>query len=195
MILWRRLDIPGHELADLRQARHGWELAGTALLAHAGRPCRLDYVIDCDPSWRTRSATVRANIGGAERSLHVLCDETRAWTVNGEYIRAASGCVDIDLGFSPSTNLLPIRRLRLAIGATADVRAAWVRFPELTLEVLDQKYIRQSATTYHYESANGAFRRELTVDADGFVTDYPGLWLAEATSQSSNAKEGRRAAE
>jgi len=55
-----------------------------------------------------------------------------------------------------------------------------VRFPELALEVLEQVYTRVGEHAYVYESAGGAFRRELTVDAAGFVLDYPGLWAAEA---------------
>jgi uncharacterized glyoxalase superfamily protein PhnB len=76
-----------------------------------------------------------------------------AWTVNDTPRLALDGCIDVDLGFSPSTNLLPIRRLRLAVGQRAAVRAAWVRFPELTLEVLEQTYTRLSESTYLYESA------------------------------------------
>ena len=34
--------------------------------------------------------------------------------------------------------------------------------------------------TYHYESEGGHFQRELAVNAAGFVTQYPGLWQAEA---------------
>jgi hypothetical protein len=92
------------------------------------------------------------------------------------------GCVDVDLGFSPSTNLLPIRRLNLAIGSRASVRAAWVRFPELTLEVLEQAYTRVGESTYLYESAGGTFRRELSVNALGFVLEYPDFWRAEAAT-------------
>ena len=86
---------------------------------------------------------------------------------------------DIDLGFSPATNLLPIRRLELTVGASATVRAAWVRFPEMMLEVLDQVYTRLGPDRYLYESAGGEFRRELTVNRRGFVIDYPGFWRAE----------------
>jgi len=46
--------------------------------------------------------------------------------------------------------------------------------------VLEQVYTRVGEHAYVYESAGGAFRRELTVDAAGFVLDYPGLWAAEA---------------
>jgi hypothetical protein len=103
-------------------------------------------------------------------------------------VPALQGCTDVDLGFSPSTNLLPVRRLGLAIGARAPVRAAWVRFPELTLEVLEQAYTRVSATTYLYESAGGAFRRELTVNSAGFVLEYPDFWRAEAVTTDSDVR-------
>lgn len=93
--------------------------------------------------------------------------------------------VDIDLGFSPATNLLPIRRLSLARGQEAEVRAAWLPFPSLTFEVLPQVYRREGLQTYRYESGGGVFVRLLEVDAVGFVTDYPGLWAEEChmTSQ------------
>jgi uncharacterized protein len=68
----------------------------------------------------------------------------------------------------------------LAVGASAAVRAAWVRFPELTTEVLEQVYTRLAQELYLYESAGGSFRRELVVNEVGFVLEYPGLWRAEA---------------
>jgi hypothetical protein len=60
------------------------------------------------------------------------------------------------------------------------VRAAWLRFPELTLEPLDQVYRRLDATTVRYESNGGRFVRDLRVNGEGMVTEYPGLWVAEA---------------
>ncbi|HEX3177350.1 MAG TPA: putative glycolipid-binding domain-containing protein, partial [Methylomirabilota bacterium] len=83
------------------------------------------------------------------------------------------------LGFSPSTNLLPIRRLSPAIGESRDVTAAWLPFPALALEPLPQRYHRETDATYRYESSGGAFTRILRVNAEGFVTEYPGLWQAE----------------
>jgi hypothetical protein len=90
--------------------------------------------------------------------------------------------VDIDLGFSPSTNLLPIRRLALNVGEEAEVRAAWLPFPSLVFEVLPQVYRREGERTYRYESRGGAFVRVLEVNAVGFVTSYPGLWQAESAT-------------
>jgi len=89
-----------------------------------------------------------------------------------------AGCLDIDLAFSPSTNLLPIRRLKLRPGEAAEVRAAWLRFPEFVLEPLEQMYRRLDAWTYRYESGGGAFVATLRTNTAGFVTSYPGLWEA-----------------
>jgi len=184
MILWRRLDLPGHEAAAITQQRNRWNLAGTALFAYRRESCRLDYEIECDMHWGTRDVTVRGQIGDSPVSLVLSRDTEGAWCANGAAQPALQGCIDVDLGFSPSTNLLPIRRLKLAIGARADVRATWVRFPELTLEVLEQSYTRVAERTYRYESAGGEFTRELVVNDDGFVVDYPGLWRDESMAIS-----------
>lgn len=178
-ILWRRLDLPGHELGRLRPLGDGWELSGTALFVYEGRPCRLDYRVVCDRAWRTESARVRGAIGEREIDLSVAVEEGRRWRLNGADCHAVAGCLDIDLGFSPSTNLLPIRRLALAVGEEAEVEAAWLPFPALRFEPLPQVYRREGETTYRYESDGGRFVRTLEVDASGFVTSYPGLWEVE----------------
>jgi hypothetical protein len=186
-VLWQRLDIPGREVAELVSAPHGWTLSGVALLAHEKRPCRLEYRIDCDGGWQTRAVTIHGHLGAMPAELELTRDAGNAWYRDGTLIPALHGCIDVDLGFSPSTNLLPIRRLGLRIGQRAEVRAAWVRFPELTLEVLEQVYTRTGTASYLYESARGAFRRELAVDADGFVLEYPDFWRVEATTSLPTA--------
>jgi Uncharacterized protein conserved in bacteria len=107
------------------------------------------------------------------------------WRLNDADCPAVTGCLDLDLSFTPATNLLPIRRLALPIGETAAVRSAWLTFPALTLEPLDQVYRRTHATTYAYESDGGSFSTELEVNGDGFVTRYPNLWEAEARRHPS----------
>lgn len=178
-MLWRRLDMPGHEIARVDSRGDGWTLAGTALFAYEGRPCRLEYSVLCDPGWRTTSATLTGSIGTQPVALHVTVDEGGRWRLNDEICGAVEGCIDIDLGFSPSTNLLPIRRLGLAVGEAAEVRAAWLPFPALAFEPLAQIYRRDAETTYRYESGGGRFVRTLEVNPTGLVVDYPGLWAAE----------------
>jgi hypothetical protein len=189
-ILWRRLDLPGHETALLRPTPDGWQLSGVAVFAESERPCRVEYEIACDARWVTRECSLNGYIGATPVSLEVMRSSSGAWTVDGAPSTSLRGCDDIDLGFSPATNLLPIRRLGLAVGESAAVRAAWIRFPDLSVEVLEQVYTRLSTERYLYESAGGAFRRELTVDARGFISEYPGLWRAEARVGSIQSPHG-----
>jgi hypothetical protein len=179
-IFWQRLDVPGHEIAELVRAGDGWELRGVAMFAHDEKPCRLDYTIECDARWRTQRVGVRGQAGELPLALELTRSARAEWHVDGEPIGALRHCIDVDLGFSPSTNLLPIRRLELAIGDRAVVRAAWVRFPTLALEVLEQVYTRLGSDSYRHESAGGTFQRDLTVSDEGWVTDYPGFWRSES---------------
>jgi hypothetical protein len=179
IIFWRRLDIPGHEIATLKRINNDWKLSGTALLSYQQNPCKLEYVIICDAHWRTRTAKIIGAIGNKDINIEVSVNENQKWHLNGVESSAVTGCIDIDLGFSPSTNLLPIRRLSLSVGQEAEVKAAWLPFPSLTFELLPQLYRREGELCYRYESSGGAFTRRLEVNESGFVTNYPGIWVAE----------------
>jgi len=183
-ILWRRLDIAGHEAAVLLSAEGEQVLRGVAVLGHAGRPCEMSYTIACDESWRTTRVELSGHVAGVPRSLALRRSAAGEWRVDGAVRVDLAGCADVDLGFTPATNLLPIRRLALPVGASAQVRAAWVRFPECTVEVLEQSYARTGATTYRYESGGGTFCRELTVAENGLVLEYPDFWRVEALADS-----------
>ena len=137
-------------------------------------------MVICDSTWRTSWAQVRGRVGDHGVDLTVSVDAQRSWYVNKAECPSIKGCIDIDLGFSPSTNLLPIRRLSLAVGDQAEVAAAWLPFPSLEVQLLSQVYRRQGETTYRYESGGGAFVTMIEVNATGFITSYPGLWQAEA---------------
>lgn len=181
-MLWKRLDRRGHEAARLSldsASSSGWRLAGAAAFAYEGDPCLLDYQITADADWRTVAASVTGWVGDRNVDVHLERDAADQWTLNGAPVPAVAGCLDLDLNFSPVTNLLPIRRLGLAIGQSAEVRAAWLRFPEFSLEPLPQVYRRTGETSYRYESSGGAFVANLTVDATGFVTRYPRFWQAD----------------
>ena len=99
--------------------------------------------------------------------------------MNGEEIDEVEGCIDIDLNFSPVTNLLPIKRSNIAAGRSDDVRAAWLRFPSFKLEPLEQTYTRLDETTYRYESSGGKFVCELKINGAGLVASYPGFFEIE----------------
>lgn len=55
-------------------------------------------------------------------------------------------------------------------------RAWWIRFPDLTIERLRQRYVRSGDTLYRYSSNGGAFTADIEVDDEGLVVRYPPLW-------------------
>ena len=182
-LLWRGLVLPGHEACRLFSQNSRWHVEGTVVFVHEGQPVRLNYQVVCDAAWQTHSAKVEGWLGNTVIDIQVKIDSNRHWWLNEFEQPNVMGCSDIDLNFSPSTNLLPIRRLNLAVGESAEVNAAWLRFPSFTLEPLPQQYRRLDETTYRYESAGGQFVADLKVNRSGFVVDYPGLWQSEATSE------------
>jgi len=119
------------------------------------------------------------NIGTKRVAIHIKADSKGHWLYNGEGLSSVQGCIDVDLGFSPSTNLLPINRLQLLPGQTQEVTAAWVAFPSLKVKALRQRYTRIDAENIHYESAGGKFKRDLRINRHGFVLDYPDFWQVE----------------
>jgi uncharacterized protein len=178
VILWRRLDRPGHESARLSFHPPHRYVAGTAVFSDKQGPCRLDYLVVCDAEWRTLSGRVIGWVGEKLIEVKLAVDPSSRWTLNGADRPDVAGCIDLDLNFSPSTNLLPIRRLGLAIGKEARVRAAWLRFPSFTVEPLEQLYRRVGESTYRYESAGGRFVADLEVNRAGLIVHYPGVWQA-----------------
>ena len=177
---WRRLDTPGHDAATLIDLDAAWRLEGAAVFLQSGLPCHLRYQIEVDEYWHTRSAVVQGWFGTTPVNLRVQADRDHRWLLNDNLVPAVTGALDIDLAFTPATNLLPIRRLALPVGASAPVVAAWLRFPDLELRPLEQVYRHAAEHAYDYSSAGGSFRALLSVTPHGFVTHYPGLWVEES---------------
>jgi len=173
---WRFLDRPGTTEVLLRKTWWGWILEGEATTPVGGEPIRLTFKVRCDSRWRTRRATIRLDDGESSRSLRIRRSRDGLWTVDRRPREDLRGCEDLDLEATPATNTLPIRRLRLGIGEAADVRAAWVRFPPLTVEPTKQRYTRVGATRYRYENLDSGYATEFNVDEAGLVLRYAGLW-------------------
>ncbi|TPI18865.1 putative glycolipid-binding domain-containing protein [Mesorhizobium sp. B4-1-1] len=187
-ILWRRLDLEGHDACLLCATQSGWRLKGHALFLHDGQPCSLAYAADCDVGWRTRFASVDGFLGTQTLRYEVERLADGRWALNGAEQAEVAGLVDVDLGFTPATNLLAIRRFDLAVGAAAPAPAAYLAFPELRLERLDQTYRRLDDSRYAYAAPKFGYDQVLDVSPSGFIVDYPGLWKAIALHCASSTE-------
>ena len=193
-MLWQRIDSPGSDWCQLERKSDGWRLQGIVLAEVAAVPVMVDYAIALAPDWSTRTVEIAMRLGDTikPRKLRLTVAPDQRWQIEREPSldpslprdepMALHGLTDVDLGITPATNTLPIRRLAPAIGEGVAVTATWVRFPELTIEPLPQRYIRLAERRYRYESAGGAFVAEIEVDDLGLVTTYEGGWRRIAAS-------------
>jgi uncharacterized protein len=172
--LWQRLDTPGHDACVVRRLAHGWRLSGMAVFREDAGPCQLQYQVDTDAQWRSLSASVVGWLGADRIEVAISKHDDGRWVLNGVEQPQAHGCVDVDLGFTPATNLILVRRLELPLGVTVPAPAAWMEFPQLRLERLEQSYRRIDERRFEYRGA--AYEDVLVVDEAGSIVDYPGLW-------------------
>ena len=179
LILWQGLTAPSLERFILTPSWKGFELRGLILQTHPDVSYVVRYTIQADSSWSTRDVEVEIENGGHKR-MRLTRTPAGEWARDGQGIADIDGCHDVDLEWSPSTNTLPIRRLRLGLDDRATLAAAWIRLPSLEVERLEQSYERLAGRRYRYRS--GRFSAELEVDEDGLVLDYEGLWKAVASS-------------
>jgi hypothetical protein len=180
-ILWRRLDVSGHDACRLlRTQEGGWRLEGAATYLHEGAPAALRYELECDPQWRSRRGLVAGWIGPRSIDVRIERDPRGGWTLDGRPVDGLDRCLDLDFGFTPATNLTQLRRLDLEIGQGTDVTVAWLDFDAGRLDTLAQRYERLSAEEYRYEAPRFGYSARLEVRPPGFVRRYPGLWEAVA---------------
>ena len=176
--MWRvaHPQLTGTELFALDESGSDPVLSGWVVAALDGNPCAVSYEVVADPTWVTRRVSVSL-ASDSDRRIAIDHDGQGSWSVDGLARPDLSSCRDVDLGISPSTNTLPIRRLALGVGEAANLDAAWVHFPQMEVGVLRQSYERIGDNSYRYSSPN--FQRDITVDDGGVVLRYgDDLWQA-----------------
>jgi hypothetical protein len=178
-ITWRALQCEGRDTCRLARTDHGWLLVGHARFHDDDGFAALDYVVRCTEDWQTLDADIAGTHGNMDVRLHID-HRNGAWRVNETLQPGLEEANDIDLSFTPATNLMPLRRLAKQQYDTLTTRAAWLHYPAATLAPLDQTYRR--TPTYGligYHAEQTGYTTTLEVNDAGFVTDYPGLWHAE----------------
>jgi len=174
IVRWRGWDGPGIEHLELRQ-RAGEVLADSVVICSGQTPFAVRYRIECDVNWRARRVTV--DMIGSGRILVLASDGEGRWHRDGLPAPELEGVIDPDLTVTPFTNTLPIRRLRLSAGQSAEITTAFIEFPALTVVSNPQRYTcLEEGRRYLYESRASDFKRDLEIDRDGLVVTYPDFW-------------------
>ena len=174
------------DLGDDRLSATGTQLGADPL------PYRLDYELETAAGWVTSRLDVRASGEGWSRRLELRRDADGAWSIDAEATGAPdlalpggeahqfAGALDCDLGRSPLTNTMPVRREGLLAGGRHEFLMAWVSVPDLRVTGVRQAYehvrIEPGAgATIRFRGLDSDFNSVLRFDDEGLITDYPQL--------------------
>jgi hypothetical protein len=173
---WQDWAGKGLEHLVLRENKDGIRVYSIVIGEADDEPFGAQYVVECDQECRTRSVEVSLIPHG--RSVALSSDGAGAWRDHeGKPLPSLNGAIDVDITATPFTNTLPIRRLGLKAGQSADIMVAYIDIPSLTVTADPQRYTcLEPMRRYRFESQGRDFVREIEVDERGLVVLYPGLF-------------------
>ncbi|WP_455916956.1 putative glycolipid-binding domain-containing protein [Pantoea agglomerans] len=179
-VRWRSCDGNGTEHCDITVSDNGIIIEG---IVAGNRKSNYGawYRVATDERFRTRNVQVRY-VGGP--SLHITCDENGIWhdVENDRQLIHLQHCHDVDIGFTPATNMLPLRRLNLAEKESKSIKVAYIPLPEEIGEIFEPVSVSQRYTClelnrmYRYEGIFRDFTADLCIDDAGIIEDYPSLF-------------------
>jgi uncharacterized protein len=177
---WRHRDArDGFEVVFLHSAADGCRVDGATTAVADAEAWVVRYGIDLALDWKTGSARVACRSTAGEHEVTVKTDGSGRWEINGAAAPALDGCLDVDLESSAMTNAFPVHRMQLEVGEHAEAPAAYVRAVDLTVERLEQRYVRldddDGRQRYQYSAPRFGFECQLVYDEHGLVLDYPGI--------------------
>ena len=148
------------------------------------------YLVRTDLAWTTREVRVDYISGP---TLLVAMDGSGNWfdQLRNRELGHLQGCLDVDIGITPATNTLPIKRLGLRDGDKAEITVAYVPLPsqiegDFLPVCADQRYTCLiQGQRYRYEGLFRSFTAELEIDQSGLVLDYPDTFRRVGQSMNS----------
>lgn len=132
----------------------------------------LQYVIRISPTWQVRQFLLFRDMD--EPDLWLGTDGRGNWgEMNGAHRRELDGCIDMCLSCTPFTSTIPIRRLSLPVGTTAEIVVATIDVETLDVQPDPQRYTRLDSHRWRFEQLDTERSIEFDVDEFGLVIDYP----------------------
>src|SRR5438270_8200366 len=179
-VMWTPAIGVGLEHLRLSQNMAGYSVSSVIIGIDDGKPFSAWYGIRCDANWRVQRVDIQGLQDGDKR-IELQADGEAHWqSRSGEPLTVLDGCIDVDISATPFTNTLPIRRLALNPGQSAELLVAYIALPTMEVQPDRQRYtcleVSADGGLYRYESLSSDFTRDIRVDADGLVVDYPGLF-------------------
>lgn len=179
-VLWAPVEGTGLEHLRLTE-RADFVFADSLLIApHDGEPLRLRYKVGCDANWNVVYVYM-SSLSEFGPLIQLFSDGNGHWKdLTDNPLSEYDGCIDVDITSTPFTNTLPIRRLNLQPGESAEIDVLYIDVDEQKVERRMQRYTHIEKTgagsVYRFEAPDVDFTAVIAVDEHGLVTDYPGLF-------------------
>nr|WP_139813861.1 putative glycolipid-binding domain-containing protein [Mycobacterium simiae] len=180
MLTWRAPDISRME--SVRVQVSGRRIKATGRIVAAATDTNpafgAFYELQTDDSGATKRFGLTITLAERERQLAIARDEENMWMITdhqGERREGYQGALDVDVVFSPFFNALPIRRLGLHEHAdTTTLPMVYVNVPEMSVTPATVSYASEGRLD-GIKLRSPVADTTVSVDADGFILDYPGL--------------------
>ncbi len=171
---WQNWEGDATENLTLRENKEGSFVKSTVKSRGKVR-FTANYTITCDTLWRVRTITIELH--EKKTKLELISDGLGNWSNGSGAIPKLKGAIDADISVTPFTNTLPIRRLKLTEGQSAEITVVYITMPALDVSLDSQRYTCIIPNKrYRYESLDSDFAREIEVDSYGLVLQYPDLF-------------------
>lgn len=184
-ILWRGKAAHSAENCLVDAGLYEVNIQSVIVGVHQGHLFQVRYTIRLNAFWRVKQCDIALRYRNKIKQLELIREDNDTWLMNGDAAPEFNGCTDLDLPLTPFTNSLPINRLKLKAGQEKLVDVVYVDLLEDEIKPVRQLYRHVSKGVYHYENVPNDFEADITVDDDGLVLDYPGLFIREASEKSS----------
>jgi hypothetical protein len=175
VVMWRRIDQPGHEVMRFTAAPAGATIEGFVAYREDERPIGLRYLVEIGDDWTTSSAVIEGHAQGRPFA-HRIERTPQAWALDGVAQEGLTDIPHLDLGFTPATNMPQLRHASLGEREAITFDVAWFDIGRSCLERLSQTYRKVADGRFAYESPATGYAAELRLADDGFTIVYPGLW-------------------
>ncbi|RWZ60556.1 hypothetical protein EQV77_04470 [Halobacillus fulvus] len=174
-VVWVNEESAGSEYIEVVKTHHGIEANGNIILTTEKDAFKIDYHMLLDSDWKVKRLEV--NQGKASSfTLHSNGKGTWCSSLREEW--DTEGIIDLDLSITPFSNSLPINRFKWKPHHSRRLHVLFIDGLSLDIRVREQVYTylgrNEFGRQFNYRCED--YETVLTVDEDGFVTDYPGVF-------------------
>ncbi|MDN7247177.1 putative glycolipid-binding domain-containing protein [Planococcus shenhongbingii] len=175
-MVWENKETFGCEYLKLFTKENAILAESTVIYLNRNSPIQIDYQMEFDDLWRTKSVNIKDRKG---KALQITSTGKGEWfDQHGNRMSELNGAIDVDISATPFTNTLPINRLDWKVNQKREFEMVYLSIPALNVQKTTQTYtfIESIGKNRVFNFQSQDFESFITFDELGFVVDYPQLF-------------------